>query len=109
MLPKAEFAYNNSRNVTTGLTPFMALVGYDPATEMTTSPPPVDVPAVTERVANLKRLRADIKASWKHAVEQQALYHRQRTKAKSYNVGDRVYLSGRNIRTRRPNKKLDYK
>ena len=30
LLPSAEFAYNNSRNSSTKITPFRALYGYDP-------------------------------------------------------------------------------
>jgi hypothetical protein len=30
LLPAAEFAYNNSRNSTTKISPFKALYGYDP-------------------------------------------------------------------------------
>ena len=109
LLPHAEFAYNNSRNATTGLTPFFALYGYHPDTELATGSPSLDVPAVNDRIADLKRVREIMDENWKQAVKTQAVYHRRTTTAKSYSVGDRVYLSGRNIRTLRPSKKLDYK
>ena len=109
LLPQAEFAYNNSRNSTTGLTPFMALMGYNPSTEMADDEPTHDVPAVTQRISDLRRTRATLESTWKAAVKSQAVYYNKRTKARTYNVGDMVYLRSKNIRTSRPNKKLDLK
>ena len=109
LLPEAEFAYNNSRNATTGMTPFMALMGYNPSRDLAGHDPQVDVPAVSERIEELRRVRRDMEANWARAVKSQASYHNQRTRPQTYCVGDMVYLSARNIRTRRPNKKLDHK
>jgi transposase InsO family protein len=109
LLPEAEFAYNNSRNATTGMTPFMALMGYNPSRDLASHDPQLDVPAVNERVQELRRVRGELETTWAQAVKSQASHHNRHTNPRTYNVGDMVYLSAKNIRTRRPNKKLDHK
>lgn len=46
---------------------------------------------------------------WKHTSASQAKYYNSKHVEKYYNAGDKIYLNARNIRTRRPSKKLDYK
>ena len=69
LLPSAEFAYNNSRSTSTGMSPFKALYGYDPdlrttlRTELRTDTSPEDSTsrgealAVYNRIARLTELR----------------------------------------------------
>ena len=69
LLPSAEFAYNNSRNVSTRMSPFKALYGYDPdlwttlRTELRTDTSPEDsasrgkVLAAYNRITRLTELR----------------------------------------------------
>jgi transposase InsO family protein len=109
LLPYAEFAYNNSRNATTGLTPFFALYGYNPDISICEGRPKDDIPAASERLAELQRVRKEMESAWSKAVATQATYYNRHRTPKSFAVGDMVYLVGKNIRTRRPSKKLDYK
>jgi len=62
LLPSAEFAYNNSRNSSTKITPFQALYGYDPKLRIDiTSAKDVaskgEVPVAHDRIARLTELR----------------------------------------------------
>jgi hypothetical protein len=62
LLPSAEFAYNNSRSSSTGLTPFRALYGYDPElriniTSAEDSTSKGEAPAAHDRITRLTELR----------------------------------------------------
>ena len=71
LLPSTEFTYNNSRSVSTKMSPFKALYSYDPdlrtdlrtnlRTELPISPEDSasrgEVPAVYNRIARLTELR----------------------------------------------------
>ena len=48
-------------------------------------------------------------ARWEAAKEAQATYYNARHKPQEFSIGQLVLLSARNIRTRRPNKKLDHR
>ena len=49
------------------------------------------------------------KASLEHAAELQTRYHNRYTKPMHFSAGDRVLLAAKNIKTKRPYKKLDNK
>jgi transposase InsO family protein len=109
LLPMAEFAYNNSRHSVTGVSPFYAYTGTHPSMGVGSGPGPTDVPAAAERVARMKQVRKEMEEHWDKVVKDQARYHNKSTTPRTYSVGDEVWLAGKNIRTVRPNKKLDYK
>ena len=69
----------------------------------------INIPLARERVLGLINSRLRLKQSWADATKTQSKYYDQRHTAMSYKVGDQVWLSGRNIRTNRPAKKLDFK
>jgi len=109
LLPMAEFAYNNS--VTTGnvMSPFYANYGFHPIASNPAAAGPLN-PAST------------LYAHWMHAVHEESARcleaaqermrryaNTERSKPPEYQVGDLVMLQGRNIKTRRPSKKLDHK
>lgn len=117
-LPMAEFAINNSVSASTGVTPFFSNKGYHP--RMSFDPQPV-VPRVSGP-AKKSRQRADdiatkMIAVWEHLRENTALAqlrmeefaNRKRSYSPNYQVGNKVYLSTKNIKTVRPSKKLDDK
>ena len=72
LLLSTEFAYNNSRSISTGMSPFKALYGYDPdlqttlQTELRTDTSPEDraskgeVLAAYDRIARLTELRQQL-------------------------------------------------
>jgi len=110
LLPMAKFAYNNSVTTGNGMSPFYANYSFHPVAMG---------PASTEPLNPASR----VYAHWMHAVHDESregLKQAQerirrytdpaRKEPPAYQVGDRlVMLSGRNIKTRRPSKKLDHK
>jgi hypothetical protein len=113
-LPLAEFAYNNSVQASTDVTPFYAEKGFHPSIEATVQAIPADgtVPDVPDARAHADRLvelRAAIEQRWKEVTTTQRKYADRRTRPREFAVGDMVWLSGKNIRTKRPSKKLDHR
>ena len=100
-LSLAEFAHNTWYNETTKQTPFEALMGYTPRAEI------LDVTSSLPTVA----LRIDI---WKKArrtanemmIKAQKRWEQARTKGRTYQEGDLVWLEGRNLHLDRPSVKL---
>jgi hypothetical protein len=107
-LPLAEFAHNNHDSETTGISPFFANYGFHP--RMGFEPPEnlQDTPAAnfTSRLSEIHdRLREEMfYAQGKY--EDSA--NRKRTPAPRYQVGDKVWLKTKNLKTRRPSRKLDH-
>ena len=82
LLPSAEFAYNNSRNSSTKITPFRALYGYDPELRIDiTSAEDVaskgEAPAAHDRIARLTDLREYLREQLLQSQERQAKYYNQ--------------------------------
>jgi transposase InsO family protein len=109
LLPMAEFAYNNSVTMATGLSPFYANYGFHPA-------------ATNPAAAHLLNPASKVYAHWMHAVHEKTRESLEEAQERmrrysdpkrkdnpAYQVGDLVMLNGRNIQTRRPSRKLDHK
>jgi len=109
LLPMAEVAYNNSVTTGNGMSPFYANYGFHPAAMDTPSTGPLK-PA------------SQVYAHWMHAVHDESRKGLEdapkrmrrytdptRKEPPAYQVGDLVMLNRRNIKTRRPSKKLDHK
>ena len=111
-LAMAEFAYNNSYHSAIRCSPFWATYGYHPQLSVTlpTIPSTHPVPAAESLVTRLQEIHKElrgflalarqdmIKSSDKHRLEPPVL-----------EVGDRVWLSLKNIDSKRPCAKLDFK
>jgi len=106
LLPLAEFAYNNSVTNAHNMTPFFANYGYYPQTEW-----------LKEREA--QNPGANLFAHWMQTIHQQArqslektreamgrYYNRKAKQQPDFKIGDMVTLNAKNIRTKRPSKKL---
>jgi hypothetical protein len=110
-LASAEFAYNNSVNVTTGKTPFQLCLRFEPAFSMNIARESQvregENPAAREAVEDLQQDIQEGKALWEYAQAAAENYYNKKHKDMSYKVGDEVLLSSRYIRTRRACKKLD--
>ncbi|KAK3573127.1 hypothetical protein QTP86_014131 [Hemibagrus guttatus] len=108
-LPWAEYTQNSLTHSSTGLTPFQCVLGYQPPL-FPWSGEPSDVPAVEE----CYRLSQEV---WERAhVQLQRAVRRQRIQADqhrcphpSYQVGQRMWLSNRNLRLKLPCQKLSPK
>ena len=108
-LATAEFAYNNARSTSTGMSPFYANLGYHPSAN---NPP-------DETARNPASL---IMAHWMTTVHEEAgrrlkeaktrmkkYADRKRLETPHFEEGQLVMLDARNIKTKRPSKKLDRK
>jgi hypothetical protein len=69
----------------------------------------VDNPAAQHWVEKLLAIRREMTDRWKEVAATQRTYADKRMQPKEHAVGDRVWLLAKNIRTRRPSRKLDLK
>lgn len=109
-LPIAQFAYNNAKHSTTEHTPFYAVFGYHPRLSVTLPRSNKDQTPADQRLQNIHNLHEEMKFNIKLSLEKHSQYYNKRvTKGPSYQVGDKVWLSTKNIKSQRPTGKLDYK
>ena len=120
-LPLAEFALNNHVSASTGVSPFYANTGRNPAA----MPHELQPGNLVVRSKGAKKLeegaakRFALQMSDLHAKLRNQLLLTQYTQADSanllrkphpnYQLGDMVYVSTKNFRTTRPSRKLDYR
>ena len=106
LLPLAEFAYNNSVTQATKMTPFYTNYGYNPRT-IWPSDGEGKNPASKAYAHWMKEVH--IRASKTLEDTRAAMskyYDKGKMEHPSYEVGDIVMLNAKNIRTKRPTKKL---
>jgi len=109
LLALAEFAYNNSATNAHGLTPFYANYGFHPQTEWM-------------KDHEAQNPGAGLYSHWMKSVDEKAYkvldqareamkkyYNRKAIEQPDLKVGDQVMLNAKNIRTKRPSKKLSQK
>ena len=95
-LPAAEFAYNNSLQVSTGFTPFYLDNGQHPITPgelLGQDTPPSNVAATEDFLQHLQATVAMAKEAILAAQECQAQYANQHRREEKFNIGDQVLLS----------------
>lgn len=110
-LPLAEFAYNNSVHPTLRMSPFFALYGYNPALvadgeDAAQGEGGQTVPAARERIQNLRKERTLLTEHWRKASATQARGYNRTHKPRTFNIGDQVLLSAKNLRIKQPSRKL---
>lgn len=110
LLPSAEFACNDHVNASTGKSPFETVLRYAPQFRMQPAlQAPMrdgDNPAAKELAARIEENLQESQKLWKHAQETMSKHYDKKHKDKTYQVGEKVMLSAKNIRMRRPSKKL---
>lgn len=115
MLAHAELAVNNRANSTTGFSPFFLEHGYNvepiQLTDDTRSSGSTQNPVLRgeEFVSKLKEAHEFAEAALALAQEtQERFYNQGHDPSFRFQVGDKVWLNLKNVRTERPMKKLDW-
>ena len=108
-LALAEFAHNNREHSATKMSPFFANTGRHPETleqvQMTSSNLSAE-----DFARHIKDVNELAKSNLERAAEDMKRFHDRHTGTSiTYNVGDQVFLDGRNMSTSRPTKKMDDK
>ncbi|QRW11768.1 Retrotransposable element Tf2 protein [Ceratobasidium sp. AG-Ba] len=100
-LPIAEFCHNNQVNSATGKIAFETIYGLHPRWDL------VDLEVNAPNAADMADSMQEI---WDEVIASMEFYRSKESDPKrEYKVGDKVWLVGQNITTRRPSKKLDNK
>jgi hypothetical protein len=102
----AEFACNATKNATIGVSPFMALYGYEPALRFHFAGGTHEGTEPYDRLKRLSELRDALSRKWETAVATQAREYNKRHKPRAFEAGELVILSTRDLRLRLPSKKL---
>jgi len=112
--PFAEFCYNNTVHTATKQTPFFAAYHQHPENNVKNprnNATESNNPEVVKSVEDLDAMREVIRENMKAAQTRMAKYYNQKVanKEPQFKVGDWVMVNAKNIKTKRPSKKLDYK
>jgi transposase InsO family protein len=100
LLPLAQFAYNNSRNHTTGMSPNHLLHGFDCEIRIDVADTVSEkrIPAAKDRIEKLHQLRQKLRLRLIEAQERMANAYNARHVPKQFRVGEFVKLSTKNLR-----------
>jgi len=109
LLLLAEFVYNNTSSSTTGVSPFYANKGYHPKIQLQVENN-ARIMEVDSFVTDLRLVHDDLKRAIEDAQRRyQIPADKRRTPAPKIEVGDRVFILTRFIKSTRPTKKLSEK
>lgn len=110
LLPIAEFAYNNTVHSSTKVTPFFANLGYHPKFTVTVPRASQNNTPPADRIKAFQDLYAKMKENIKMALERHAKHFDTKVLPQpDFQIGEKVWLDARNLRTNRPARKLDFK
>lgn len=109
LLPTAQLAYNTSYHTSIKTTPAFANFGFTPNAYGEPRNGPLNVKAMLKS-EQLKELHEEMKTELEFVRKRMKTYYDQkRIEGPTFQEGDMVYLSTKNLSTNRPNKKLDFK
>jgi len=114
LLPAVEFAYNNSKNASTGLTPFEVDMGQHPNIPLTfIDNNPTNVAATDDMLLKWNNTVQIVKDNLRLAQERQKQNADQHRRDVQYQVNDKVLINAKNIndptQANRPTRKLSPK
>ena len=102
LLPIAEFAYNNSRNASTGHTPFELNYGYHPRMLYKEEVDPCSQSKSADKLAEeLRELMIVCRKNLHHAQKLQKRAYDKKVKPPSYGPSNKVWLNSKFIKTKR--------
>jgi hypothetical protein len=109
-LPAAQLAYNTAYNESTKLTPAYANYGFTPEPYHEARESKHVNPAAIIKSEDLKTLHQDMRTELEFVRNRMNHYYNpKRMEGPSFKEGDMVYFATKNVTTKRPSKKLDYK
>jgi hypothetical protein len=101
-LAAAELAVNNSKNATTGFSPFYLFYGQEARLPLDLALAPLtgarDNPAAAEATARWRRAQQQALDNIEQAQRRQAVYANQRRRPLHFRIGDYVWLSSKNLK-----------
>ncbi len=111
LLPLAEFVYINTKQSTLKCSLFYTMTEYNAFIHYNIENNTWEeaMPAAKNRVKQLHEAHEKLLKQWKSAVASQVKAYNQRHKLKTYNKGNLVLLSIKNLSQKRPSKKLSHK
>jgi hypothetical protein len=109
LLPTAQFAYNSAPSESTKVSPFYANYGFNPT--MYGEPREASkAPRANKLADDIRQIHDALRDDLQLVRVRMTKYANQsRMKGPSFKEGDKVYLIRKNIKTTRPNSKLDFK
>ena len=108
-LSLAEFCCNNHTNASTGISPFFAAFGHHPRMDFRPESRNAENRDIPQFITRMKNVLQNCTDKITLAQAYQSTYaNEKRLPAPRYQVGDRVYLSLKNLALERPTKKLDH-
>ena len=104
-LPLAEFSYNNATHSSTTMSPFFANKGYHPTLEISLTG--ITQKANAVEISEIKNLHLHAQQEIAKAIKTNEHYANQhRIEPPPYAIGDKAWLSTKNLKTTRPTKKF---
>lgn len=105
-----EIAYNNATHSGLGCSPWFAEKGYNPRVDYLVSPSnSKNTVDIAKHLARLKDIQEQLVTILEDAQTEYKKYADRKRIRSPFAVGQKVYLSAKNITTKRPKKKLDHK
>lgn len=109
-LPCAQLAYNTAYNESTKLTPSDANFGYTPVAYHNARQTEIVNPTAIIKSEDLKNVHNELRTELEFVSKRmQRYYDPKKMAGPTFKEGDMVYLSTKNITTKRPSHKLDFK
>ncbi|GAA5971619.1 hypothetical protein JCM3765_001266 [Sporobolomyces pararoseus] len=114
LLPLAQFVYNDTIHSATNTTPFFANYGFHPRFSVDLSVREASASAsqrsALARAKELQDIHDCLRQEIERAnVKMKTSYDLKKSPSPTFQIGDTVWLSSKNIQTRRQSKKLDHK
>jgi hypothetical protein len=114
LLPMAEYAYNTAVSEATKVSPFFANYGFNPETQWAEQSDPSEMewsnPASEKLLKRFQKIWSYLQDNIVDAQQRMAKYYNQKAqKQPRIRIGDLVMVNMKNMKTKRPSKKLDHK